>query len=171
MRPALLPVLLLSLIALPAHARGLTLDIEIPRLSVAEYHRPYIAVWIESTDRRSAASLAVWYDVKMANREGEKWLKDLRQWWRRDGRALTLPADAISSATRPPGRHSLQIDIARAPFDTLAPGEYVLQVEAAREVGGREVLSLPFRWPLQEMPPLAAHGTTELGEAVLQLTP
>jgi hypothetical protein len=29
----------------------------------------------------------------------------------------------------------------------LAPGDYTLVVEAAREVGGRELVKIPFSWP------------------------
>ena len=34
-------------VAAPATAQTLTLSVAIPRLSVAEYHRPYVAIWIE----------------------------------------------------------------------------------------------------------------------------
>jgi hypothetical protein len=33
-----------------------------------------------------AANLSVWYDIELKDQEGEKWLKDIRQWWRRTGR-------------------------------------------------------------------------------------
>ncbi|MCA9134335.1 MAG: DUF2271 domain-containing protein, partial [Planctomycetales bacterium] len=36
-------------------------NIEIPRLSVSEYHRPYVAVWVQDEQRRVVATLAVWY--------------------------------------------------------------------------------------------------------------
>jgi hypothetical protein len=35
-----------GLLATPALAADLELSLEIPRLTVAEYHRPYVAVWI-----------------------------------------------------------------------------------------------------------------------------
>ncbi|ULQ47020.1 DUF2271 domain-containing protein [Flagellatimonas centrodinii] len=164
-------LLFLTVVALPLHAAELALDIELPRLSVAEYHRPYVAIWLEPEDSRSATSLAVWYDLKMPNREGEKWLKDLRQWWRRDGRSLTMPADAISSATRAPGHHRLMLDGETPPFATLPAGPYVLQVEVAREVGGREVIRLPFEWPPNTPSEHRDAGSAELGTVVLRLTP
>lgn len=73
-----------------AGAESLQLSIEIPHLKVAEYHKPYVAVWLEDESRR-ATQLAVWYDLDMRNGEGKKWLKDLRQWWRRGGRSLEMP--------------------------------------------------------------------------------
>ena len=63
-----------------AHAGTLELTVEIPKLNVAEYHRPYIAIWIEDASGKVAANLSVWYDIKLKDQEGEKWLKDIRQW-------------------------------------------------------------------------------------------
>ena len=88
-------------VAAPAIAADLNVSVEIPRLSGASYHRPYVAVWIERPDNTAVRTLAVWYQ-QTANSEGDgkDWLKDMRTWWRRGGRAMTLPADGISSATR-----------------------------------------------------------------------
>ena len=58
--------------------------VEIPKLNVSEYHRPYVAVWVQDQNRNVVANLAVWYQMKKGNEgEGTKWLPDLRQWWRR----------------------------------------------------------------------------------------
>ena len=84
-----------------------------------------------------------------ARRRGRaKWLKDMRQWWRRIGRETDMPLDGVSGATAP-GRHprSALRRGAPAPFAALKPGAYELVVEAAREVGGREVVRLPLAWP------------------------
>ncbi|WP_149539113.1 DUF2271 domain-containing protein [Siccirubricoccus phaeus] len=161
-----------GLASAPAMAAELTLNLEIPRLAVAEYHRPYVAIWLERPDQQAVATLAVWYDVAKRNQEGEKWLKDLRQWWRRAGRSLTMPVDGVSGATRAPGRHTLAIDTSRPPFAGLAPGDYTLVVEAAREVGGREMLRLPFQWPPATAARTAsAQGSEELGAVSLELKP
>ena len=93
-----------------AVAADLTVKFDLPQLDVAAYHRPYVAAWIERADQGVAGTLAVWYDVKTKNNpegEGTKWLKDLRQWWRRIGRELTMPVDGVSSATRPAGKHQI----------------------------------------------------------------
>ena len=46
-----------------------------PKLNVAEYHRPYVAVWLEGADQKVAANLSVWYQ-QTSNSEGHgtKWL-------------------------------------------------------------------------------------------------
>lgn len=160
----LLPALLLTLVlSMRAAAADLSVDIEIPRLEVAEYHRPYVAIWIETTDQSVVGNLSVWYDVKLKNNDGTKWLKDMRQWWRKTGRELALPVDGLSGATRPPGTHKASFPAARNPLATLAPGSYVLAIEAAREVGGRELLRIPIEWPLAKGFAGKAQGEHELG--------
>lgn len=167
----LVPLLFAIAPIAPLAAAELHIDLEIPQLNVAEYHRPYVAVWIARPDHGVAANLGVWYDLKLAHREGEKWLKDLRQWWRRSGRSLEFPVDGVSAATRPPGRHTLHFTAADAPLAGLPAGDYQLVIEAVREVGGRELLSLPFAWPPAVADTAAATGSSELGRVQLRLTP
>ena len=143
-------------------AGDLTVKVEIPRLTVAEYHRPYTAIWVEKTDQSVAANLAVWYDVKMKNNQGKKWLKDIRQWWRKSGRELQMPVDGLSGATRAPGEHALTFSSSKSPLDKLPAGDYQVVVEAAREEGGRELVRVPFTWP-----PVAAQSTKAKGEREL----
>lgn len=152
-------------VATPALAADLNVSIEIPRLSVAAYHRPYVAVWIERPDNTAVRTLAVWYEVSNVA-EGKDWLKDMRTWWRRGGRSMTLPADGISSATKAPGTHAVRVPGAR--LSNLPAGDYVLVVEAARELGGREVVRVPFRWGSANTG--RATGSTELGAVAVAVT-
>ncbi|MNQ51174.1 hypothetical protein D3C85_651450 [compost metagenome] len=162
---------LCALLSAPILAAELQLSVEIPRMQVAEYHRPYVAIWLEQPDQKHVANLALWYEQKHKDKEGEKWLKDLRQWWRRSGRSLEMPVDGVSGATRAVGKQNLSFNNADAPLKQLAPGEYRLVVEAAREVGGRELLRLPFSWPPQQAVSHGAQGNSELGQITLQLKP
>lgn len=155
----------------PAGAAELNVKVEIPRLSVAEYHRPYVAMWVERADQSPVSTLAVWYDVKLKNAEGTKWLKDMRQWWRKAGRDMQMPADGISGATRAPGEHSVSFAAGKAPLATLPAGDYQLVVEAAREVGGRELLRVPFSWPPQASKSAQARGEHELGAVTVTVKP
>ncbi|WP_426026950.1 DUF2271 domain-containing protein [Brevundimonas sp. TWP2-3-4b2] len=167
MRP--LPLILTTAVAAAvsgsAMAADLTVSVEIPRLSVATYHRPYVAVWIERPDTTTVRTLSVWYEVSNVT-EGEDWLKDMRTWWRRGGRALSLPMDGVSSATKAPGRHAVTVPAAR--LRDLAAGDYVMVVEAAREQGGREAVRVPFRWGAANT--ARASGTTELGAVSVAVT-
>jgi hypothetical protein len=151
-----------------ASAADLSLNIEIPNLPVAEYHRPYVAIWVESPDQVIAANLAVWYQIRG---EHTKWLPDLRQWWRRGGRDLKVPVDGLTGATRPAGQHILKFDAAAAPLSKLAPGKYTLVVEAVREVGGREAVRIPFEWPIKSAKRESVKGSSELGAVALTLNP
>ena len=166
-----LPAALVATMAVqPAAAADLAVAVEVPRIETAEYHRPYVAVWIEREDQTVAANLSVWYEV--GNRkEGSKWLADLRQWWRRTGRDQTLPIDGVTGPTKPVGTHQLKYAGDKAPLSTLAAGKYRLVVEAARETGGREVVRVPFEWPAKSAQSLTGKGSSELGTIALNLTP
>jgi hypothetical protein len=147
--------------ALPVAAQTMDVTVTIPRLTVAEYHRPYVAMWIEGAG--GPKTIAVWYDFDMKNDEGTKWLRDVRQWWRVSGRSMRFPADGVTGATRAPGPQRISFTAGRGPLGTLAPGQYTLVIEAAREVGGRELVRLPFAWPPKPGQAARAAGSTELG--------
>lgn len=160
----LLPVALFFLLAGYASADTFQVEVEVPRLRVAEYHAPYVAFWVESHDRSTIVPLGLWYDGQ------EKWLKDIRQWWRRTGRGQQKPYDGLTGATRSPGKHP--VDFSELPsLQTLPGGNYHLVVEASREVGGREVVRLPFQWPAQNDQQQQVNGTSELGSVTLTITP
>lgn len=142
--------------ATPASAETLTVNVTIPRLTVAEYHKPYVAIWVEK-EGAAARTLSVWYDQGKRNNAGTKWLRDVRMWWRAAGRSLTMPADGVSGATRAPGAQALT-------FNTPLPaGAYSLVVEAARESGGRELVRVPFTVAANGAAKGSAAGKFELG--------
>lgn len=163
----------LSLPLASASAMGadLALKLDVPQLNVAEYHRPYIAAWLESADQKVVTNLAVLYDTKKKDNAGTKWLKDMRQWWRKSGRDLAMPMDGVSGATKAPGEVSLTFPGAKAALDKLPAGNYTLLVEAAREAGGREVVKVPLQWPPKSAQNLTGQGKEELGAVVVQLKP
>jgi hypothetical protein len=139
-----------------------TLYIEIPKFNTSEYHAPYLATWIETKDRKPVIATSLWFD------EQEKWLKDIRQWWRKTGRNQKTPYDGITGATRRPGMHKLKLSDSEISI-ALVPGEYFLFIEAAREVGGREVLKIPFIWPIENHFNSSVQGKKELGKITLSI--
>ncbi|AXI84046.1 DUF2271 domain-containing protein [Xylella taiwanensis] len=166
-----LTIALSGLLAMPAYATTLNITVEIPTLNVAEYHRPYIAIWIEDADQKVARNLALWYQQRGgAEAHGTKWLPELRQWWRKSGRTVQLPVDGVTGPTRPAGRHTLSLD-EQQQLKHLPPGQYTLVVEATREVGGRELLKIPFTWPATTAETGQALGKTELGNVTLAAHP
>ncbi len=164
-------VLSLPLASATAMGAELALKLEVPQLNVAEYHRPYIAAWLENADQKVVANLAVLYDVKKKDNAGTKWLKDVRQWWRKSGRDVAMPMDGVSGATRAPGEQSLTFPGAKAALDKLPAGQYTLVVEAAREAGGREAVKVPLQWPPKSAQNVSGQGKEELGAVVVQLKP
>jgi hypothetical protein len=171
MRP--LPLILAAAagaIAAPAVASDLTVTLEVPTLRTAAYHRPYVAVWIERPDQTAVRTLALWYeagDTARGEGTGEDYLKDVRTWWRKGGRAMALPIDGVTGPTRAPGRQTVTVPGAR--LAALPAGQYNVVIEAAREQGGREVVRVPFTWGGAANSASAA-GTSELGAVRVAVT-
>ena len=146
-------VLLSGVLAGPAVAG--TITVTVPAIKVAEYHRPYVAIWLEPVGGGAARTIALWYETKKTGKEaGTKYLADLRAWWRKGGRTMTVPADGVSGATRAPGKYTIALPA------NIKPGQYVLNVEAARETGGRELVTMPLTVP---DPNAKGSGKSELG--------
>jgi len=167
MKPSHSLLLTLPLASSWAMAADLTVKFELPQLNVAEYHKPYVAVWVEHPDQSVATTLAVLYDVRKKDNAGTKWVKDLRTWWRKAGRDVTLPMDGVSGATRPAGTQTMTFAAARSGLDKLPAGDYKLVIETAREAGGRELVRVPFAWPAKggagAAATTSAAGKEELG--------
>lgn len=161
----------LPLLSSPALAADLAVKFTLPQLQVAEYHRPYVAIWVEKPDQAFVANLNVLYDLKKRDNAGTKWLKDMRQWWRKSGRDLSMPVDGVSAATRAPGEHTLTYAGAKSPLDKLPAGDYQVVIEASREAGGREVVRVPFRWQPKAASVTSAQGREELGPVSVQVRP
>ncbi|MBE0368735.1 MULTISPECIES: DUF2271 domain-containing protein [Pseudoalteromonas] len=102
-----------------------------------EYHNPYVAVWIENDEGKSVRTLVLW-------REGAKWLKDIRTWWRKVGRRDSALVDAITSATRPAGDYRLNFKASDDQGKRLENGNYTLKIEVVRENGGRAIIKKKF---------------------------
>lgn len=139
--PRLACAVLFALVAVSSHGVDpsvFEISFTVPEIDARLYHRPYVAIWIEDTDRQVVRNLALWF-------EEDTWLKDLRQWWRVYGRYQEDPeaqkeVDGFSGATRRPGQYSLAWDGLDDGGETVAAGSYVLCFEAAREEGGRSYL-------------------------------
>lgn len=169
------PISLLVLSALFCHlasatdSKQLVVELTLPSFNVAEYHKPYVAIWLED-DSKNSTQLALWYDQDMRDDEGTKWLKDIRQWWRRVGRSSSAPYDGLTSATNGPGTHSLTFQLDSNQLQQLSQNTYQLRIEAAREVGGRELVSIPLSWPPKNSEfPLTASGSSEIESVKINL--
>lgn len=63
----ILPIALSTFLGSSAVAAELAVKLEIPKLNAPEYHRPYVALWIERADQSAqefVGNLAVWYESR-----------------------------------------------------------------------------------------------------------
>lgn len=129
----------ISGVSLSAHAAELQIDVTIPQVTEGEAHWPYVAVWIETEQEQPVRLIEIW-------RQKPDWLKDLRRFWRKMGRSDKALVDARTGATKGPGEYRLVWNGQDNQGATVAPGTYVLVVEAARENGGRNMVKQAFDW-------------------------
>jgi hypothetical protein len=102
---------------------------------------------------------------------GARWLNEVRQWWADSGNNLQFPVDGLTSASRAAGTYELTFASTDPKLAALPPGKYKLMVEAAREHGGEETLSIPFTWPATAPQNGKAAGRSELGAVELNIKP
>lgn len=182
------------LAAAPALAANVSVKITLPDLasnSPRPPNRPYVAVWLRKDDNSWASDLAVWYQIESPRRRGPampqgmtpppgfgnmpaggaRWLNEVRQWWADSGHNLQFPVDGLTSASRAAGTHELTFSDSDAKLAKLPPGKYKLMVEAAREHGGDEVVSIPITLPLKAGETGKTTGRSELGAVEFTVTP
>jgi thiamine biosynthesis lipoprotein ApbE len=115
----------------------MTVTLELARIEGQRYRRPYVAVWIEDQDKFPVRTIALWL-------EKTRWLPDLRTWHRADRlRALAEGNEivsTVSSATRSPGKYTLEWDGKDAQGKALKPGKYTVCIEVAREHGTYQII-------------------------------
>lgn len=152
--------LLLMLAGTPPAPGEVSVQLVVSKLDARPYHRPYVAIWIETTKRKGVQTLAVWH-------EQEEWLKDMRQWWRKLGRDGAAEYDGVSGATRKPGSYVVRWKPASG--SALEPGEYYINIEAAREQGGRDYLRQKIRIGAAEAQVYKLEGDLELGTVIIKI--
>ncbi len=126
--------------AVAAWPRPLRIDYEIPPQDTARYRAPYLALWIARPDGSPVRQLLVLGDRS-------RYLQELPQWWRLYGRDDEPAVHGIARPTRLPGHYSVTWDGLDDQGRPCPPGEYRIQLEAAREHGGRQRLSLAVHAP------------------------
>lgn len=125
--------------AVERNGAQLTLDYTLPAFNVADYNRPYVAIWISDTAQAPLRTL-------LLLGETERWARENARWWRRVGRRTPGLLDGVARPTRGPGEYRLLWD-GRDDFgNALPPGDYLLHLEASRENGGSTYKELPFVW-------------------------
>ncbi len=144
-----------------AHAQTAQLEIELnlPELDVQPYHRPYVAVWLETSERKHVTTLALW--VQKA-----EWFKDLRQWWRKAGKS-NLNFDGISGATKRAGSYTINWQGNDLDDNPVKPGKYLLNIEVVREEGGRDYSRVEI--DLTQEGKITIDGTNEFSQSFVTI--
>ncbi len=153
-------VMLLSLGSPASIAATLDIEFALPKPEHGPYHRPYVAVWIEDQAEKPVRLIEVW-------REKPDWIKDLRRFWRKTGRAEQPLVDARTGATKGPGVYHLSWKGDDNQGNSVAAGDYLLVIEAAREHGGRNIVKQKFKWDGSAID-LALPAGSEIGAVTLK---
>ncbi|NRA82418.1 MAG: DUF2271 domain-containing protein [Gammaproteobacteria bacterium] len=106
----------------------LTVDFSLPKFDQQDYRKPYVAMWAET--KGDSKNLLLWHLIK---RDNDKWLVDIRRWWRKEGRYSDNQFDGITGATHMAGQHQVQLDIADL-------NDFTLMIEVVRQKGGRSLV-------------------------------
>src|SRR5262249_18518615 len=105
-----------------------TIALELPRPTGGRrIRRPYVAVWIEGSDGKPLRTIAVWGNQ-------QRWIPTLTDWWKiaRDNRDLV---QAVTGATRAPGKYTVVWDGKDDKGVQVPQGTYTIRIEVHREHG------------------------------------
>ena len=120
--------------------------LELNRITDRRYRRPYVAIWISDEDNLPIRTLSLWI-------QKEKWLPDLKQWYRNDKLRLlyddTDIVSTISSATRPAGRYRVKWDGNDDSGQAIKAGQYFVNIEVTREHGTYQKIREEIVFPSQ----------------------
>lgn len=151
-------------------ADSLVLSIELPPQPSGS-KRPYVSAWISNTRG--------WQQQLLLIGEQTRWYSELRSWWRalkttldhtggsHQITALSQLTDQWAGATRKSGVQQVVWQARQRNGHPLPAGEYHINIEAAREGGGRELLRMTLHWPLPLQQTLQLQGHHELGRVTL----
>lgn len=106
----------------------LLVDFSLPEFEKSDYRKPYVAMWAEHNGESD--NLLIWHLTK---KEEDKWLVDIRRWWRKEGRYADNKFDGITGATKGAGKHHVELDVSKL-------NEFTLFIEVARQKGGRSIV-------------------------------
>ncbi len=109
-------------------ATTISVDFSLPAFAKEEYRKPYVAMWAEHDGESD--NLLLWHLTK---RKSDKWLPDIRRWWRKEGRYAEQKFDGITGATKSTGEHHVQLDVSKL-------SKFTLFIEVARQKGGRSIV-------------------------------
>jgi len=143
----------------------LAVDFEIAPQEGYRYHRPYVAVYVETPEGKRVRTLSLWVNT---NGRGPRYIRELRRWIvgereQEDAGGPDLVA-SMSGATRPPGAYSVVWNGRDDRGSIVEQGPYRIVIEAAREHGSYQLMQQDLTLGAK---PVAADlsGNQEIGRA------
>ncbi len=117
--------------AAPAITAKLAIDVT---PTVANRHAPFVAVWVTDTAGKHVRTIAFWGDKP-------KYLHEMSKWWSLNKNDQPL-IDAVTRATRPAGKYTLEWDGLDQKGGAVAPGTYTFWLEVGFEDGAHSSKSV-----------------------------
>jgi hypothetical protein len=142
-----------------ANAAELEIELTLPDLDVQPYHRPYVAVWLETPERKHVTTVALWV-------EKAEWFKDLRQWWRKAGKS-DANFDGVTGATKRPSTYTINWNGTDLDGKAVTAGKYLLNLEVVREEGGRDYTRVEL--DLNKDGKITIDGTNEFSQSFVTI--
>jgi thiamine biosynthesis lipoprotein len=109
----------------------LTIGVELANFNFPA-RRPYLAVWVEDKDKFPIRTIALW-------EKKPRYLNEMKSWYRaeqlRESKGAADITHSVSSATRSPGKYTINWDGKDNAGKYVKPGRYTVFIEAAREHG------------------------------------
>jgi thiamine biosynthesis lipoprotein len=124
-----------GLIRAAAGDLGLDAAYTVPKIDAVPYHAPYVVMWVTDANHKMVRTLLA-LGVK------DHWAAENFVWWKRYGRLEPQVFDTIARPTRLPGHYTAHWDGKDEGGKPVAPGHYILHIEAAREKGGHTYQSV-----------------------------
>jgi len=147
----------------------LVVQFELAKAERYDYHRPYVAVWLEDEEGRPVRTGLLWLETKQP---GPQWHRELIRWHRNDQtRRKTDETDligTISGATRGPGEYKVVFDGLDDRGKPLKAGKYTLLLEASREHGEYQLTRAPLTLGKEPIGPTKLKGGVEISAAAYE---
>lgn len=138
---------------------AISVDITLPLFDIADYRGPYVSVWISDERNHLVKSLAL-------RGTSERWLGELRTWWRRVGRKNEGLVDGFAGATKKNMPLHIEWDGLDDFGKSANSSSLILHVEVAREHGGRSYEKIPFTFDSLTTP-ITVKGVDEIASITL----
>jgi hypothetical protein len=117
----------------PGWANGARVSLGLQLKGPPRSQRPYMAAWVEDLNGQHVVTLAQWGN-------NERFTNSLSTWWRVTANVPNI-LQAVSRATRPFGKYTLEWNGRNQAGTVMPPGKYKIFVEVAIEHNGRSITS------------------------------